>query len=276
MSAHALRPAAVAAALALAPACVWSDGHPFGELSASLETRWTLAADRGGARQRLASDFVVEVTGATATLGALTLIDVGAAALAFDPADPPPGYTLCHNGHCHAADGRLVSYEEISAELSGGAGPQPIVALAVGARDLLPGARGALGCDGGPCDLPRAQVRRLELAVERLELAGVVADTRVPPRLTGDVAWTLTLDRGAGADAAPVTGALELPIDRGHPPRIELAATFAPTAALLDGVRFELAGDGPWAVDSDATSRAAVDAALVELPLTATVSRRDL
>lgn len=272
MSARGLRTTAAAAALALAPACVWSDGHPFGELSASLETRWTLAADRGGDRQRLASDFVVEVTGATATLGALTLVDVGAAALAFDPASPPPGYSLCHNGHCHAADGRLVSYEEISAELSGGAGPQPIVALAVGARDLLPGARGALGCDGGPCDLPRAQVRRLELAVERLELAGVVADTRVPPRLTGDVAWTLTVDRGA--DAAPVTGALELPIDRGHPPRIELTAAFAPTAALLDGVRFELAGDGPWAVEADATSRAAVDAALVELPLTATVSRR--
>lgn len=37
----------------------------------------------------------------------------------FDPSDPPPGFTLCHQGHCHTDDGRIVTYEEIEA----GAGP---------------------------------------------------------------------------------------------------------------------------------------------------------
>ena len=36
------------------------------------------------------------------------------------PGKPPPGYTLCHNGHCHHPSGRLVPYAEIEAELAGG------------------------------------------------------------------------------------------------------------------------------------------------------------
>jgi len=260
----------VVAIIAVAPACAWDDGEPFGVVEARLATAWTLRADRGGTWQRLASDFEVEVTSGRAELGELALIDRGTAALAFDPADPPPGYTLCHNGHCHADGGRLVSYEEISAELGGGGGPTPVLTLAVGARDLVPGGEAALGCDG-PCELPLATIGRVELAVARLELAGRVRDRRQPPRLTGEVAWTLALDRTG--DAAPVRGDVELPVDRGHDPRITLAAGFAPTAALLDGVDFAQAGAGPWELDTDATARAAVEAALTELPLAVTTDR---
>jgi hypothetical protein len=38
---------------------------------------------------------------------------------AFDPADPPAGYSLCHNGHCHADSGELVDYDEIILSLGG-------------------------------------------------------------------------------------------------------------------------------------------------------------
>ena len=33
---------------------------------------------------------------------------------------PPPGYSLCHGGHCHTTDGGIESYEEIEAKLAGG------------------------------------------------------------------------------------------------------------------------------------------------------------
>ena len=36
----------------------------------------------------------------------------------FDPQNPPEGYSLCHNGHCHSASGELVDYEDIQAELN--------------------------------------------------------------------------------------------------------------------------------------------------------------
>ena len=40
----------------------------------------------------------------------------------FDPQNPPDGYSLCHNGHCHAASGELVDYEDIQAELNEASG----------------------------------------------------------------------------------------------------------------------------------------------------------
>lgn len=259
--------------LALVPACAWDDGVPFGEVSVDFTARWTDVPARGGAWQKLASDFEVRVTSASATFGALALVDVGTTALNFDPAAPPPGYSNCHGGHCHADDGRLVSYEEIAAELAGGEGPSPVVRLAVGARELRAGVDETLACDGAPCDLPLATIGKVELPVARLELAGMVRDTRTPPRVAGELAWTLALDRAD--DASPATGDLDLPVDRGHAPRIELAVDMLPTAALLDGVRFELATAPAWAVDSDPDSVTAIHAELDELALDTDSQRED-
>jgi hypothetical protein len=50
----------------------------------------------------------------------------------FDPANPPPGYGLCHGGHCHRDDGALVDYADIQAEMNQGPGaPQdtPVLRL---------------------------------------------------------------------------------------------------------------------------------------------------
>ncbi len=57
--------------------------------------------DVGDGWQRLASDFEVKLDDVSLTLQALALLPGAEAALAFDPAAPPPGYSLCHNGHCH-------------------------------------------------------------------------------------------------------------------------------------------------------------------------------
>ena len=40
----------------------------------------------------------------------------------FDPQNPPPGYTLCHNGHCHNKDNELIDYEDIQEELNQASG----------------------------------------------------------------------------------------------------------------------------------------------------------
>jgi hypothetical protein len=257
-------------------ACAWDDGVPMGSVTVTVDARWTARADRGGDWQRLASDFEVQVTSASAELGALTLIDLGRGALPFDPADPPPGYGLCHNGHCHSDDGRLVPYEEIAAELTGGAPPPPALVVDVGARGLIPGAATVVACDGGPCDLDRAAIGRIDLDVVRLDAAGMVRDRRTPPRIDGERAWTLVLERGD--DTKPVSAQVDLPVDRGHDPAIALTAGFAPSAALLDGVRFAELGDGPdaWTVDQDAASIAAIEEALGELELAVQITRGDL
>ena len=40
----------------------------------------------------------------------------------FDPQNPPPGYGLCHNGHCHNEDNELIDYEDIQEELNQASG----------------------------------------------------------------------------------------------------------------------------------------------------------
>jgi hypothetical protein len=204
--------------------CVWGDGGPMGAVTVAVEARWEELPERGGTWQRLVSDFEVQVTSASAALGSLGLINTGSAALNFDPAEPPPGYSLCHGGHCHADDGRLVPYEEIAAELAGGGAPAPVLTFEVGPLELIPGGAATLDCDG-PCDAPLAEIGRVDLAVAGLDIAGVVRDTLATPRITGEVPWTLHLERGA--DAAPISGRVDLPIDRGHDPAVVTTPTSA-------------------------------------------------
>ncbi|MEW5848920.1 MAG: hypothetical protein AB2A00_08900 [Myxococcota bacterium] len=64
--------------------------------------------------------FTVVVESATVALPGATVSTAatsGEGSSTFDPANPPPGCTLCHGGHCHCGD-RLVPYEE----LAGGGG----------------------------------------------------------------------------------------------------------------------------------------------------------
>jgi len=104
----------VAASLA---GCSFTDGRP-----------WGRADGRFGARS-------IEATGALpdemeleqATLKAELFLESattseGGSGGTFDPSNPPPGYSLCHNGHCHSDEGELVSYEEVEAEMKASGG----------------------------------------------------------------------------------------------------------------------------------------------------------
>jgi hypothetical protein len=134
----------------------------------------------------------------------------------------------------------------------------------------LPGGAEAL-CEPA-CDLPRAAIGRIELELAGLELAGRVRDARQPPRLDGEVAWTLTLVRGD--DAPAVLGRIDLPVDRAHDPEIALQVTLAPAASLFDGVGFEAAAGEVWAIETDPAAVAGIEDALVELALELDTTRR--
>ncbi len=40
-----------------------------------------------------------------------------ASEVAFDPANPPPGWIQCHRNHCHHEDGRVASYAQVMQEI---------------------------------------------------------------------------------------------------------------------------------------------------------------
>jgi len=233
-------------------ACAFADGDPWGRLELIVEARLEAPADRveDGAL-KTARDYLVTLELADLTVEHVVIAQRAAgAAASFDPADPPEGYSLCHNGHCHADDGRLVAYEDIAAELAGqGAGAGPSVTVEAADTISLPTAPATLGAPvpvpledcPGDCAFGRGDLDSVAVAVTELHLTGVVHD-----RLQGDAA-RLTAD-GRAFDvvlpSAVVTASLGGAFDKGEPVGMRLGVTLSVPAALFDGVDWATVDDG--------------------------------
>jgi hypothetical protein len=234
------------AALVAGAGCTFEPGRWFGVLRPSLTAGWRLPADRdaGEGWQRLSNDYQVKASSATIELGDVPLLAVagGGGAVRFDPASPPPGYSLCHNGHCHAADGRLVPYAEIEAELAGGRGgaglTTAVTLRAPGVLDLLAASVRTLSCNPA-CNLDRTRILRASATVGTLSIEGTVRDGRQPPRIAEmPFRWRLTGGGDAGPAPPTLEAELDLPIDGKHPPLVDLGLRVELSPAVFDGVDF--------------------------------------
>lgn len=260
------------AAIALSAACAWDEGQPFATVAPRLEARVHVPADRdlGQGWQALATGYEVRIDELHLDTGELALVDLGTGALDFDPANPPPGYSLCHNGHCHADDGRLVSYEEIAAELGQGSGTRQLMTLPVGELDLAAGVARDLVCIPG-CDLPLAHVRLVTLGVTRVRASGLVRDGARPARIDGELPWSFDMTFADGE--LVLTTSVDLPADRDHDPDVRLDVELLPTSKIVDGVPWAELGDAPLYVDAHDDARAALAQALGEIDLDIAVTR---
>ncbi|HEY8944937.1 MAG TPA: hypothetical protein VIM73_11780 [Polyangiaceae bacterium] len=167
--------------VALMPACTFEDGHGF---TTVRDARLAVAFEPGA---REFEGAILTADGHRLRIDSFRLRAVrvelqelergSAAGGQFDPANPPPGYSLCHGGHCHAEDGRLVDYAEVEAELDGGGARfLPVAAFPV-ARSL-----DVLGAEDTPLDrvdpspeLPQASLRRVSVFAERIEISGTLS-----------------------------------------------------------------------------------------------------
>jgi len=222
------------AALPLTLGCALDPGHGFATVeAASLEGRFEPGPARG-----LDGGFLTD-EGYAVTLDLLTLdvesigfdeLRTAGGGEAFDPAHPPPGYTLCHGGHCHAEDGRLVPYAEVEAELSGGGGFARVVTLGAAAVfDLLDSAKRPLSDAVPSNELPRTSLRRIVVRARTVEVRGAVeSEVLTPPR-----ELDLTL-----AGAFEVASPFELAIGDEGLGAIELDVTLELDGTLFDGVDF--------------------------------------
>lgn len=272
--ARALAAAALAGG-ALAPGCAWDAGEPFATLTARIAAGLEVPAGRdlGDGWQMLASNYQLAIDTLVVEADAVRLGDAGDGGGVFDPANPPPGYTLCHNGHCHADDGSLVPYEEVAAELGAG-GVTTVALLPVGTLDVAAGAERALDCTPS-CDLPLAHIVVAELDVTRVQASGRVRDGRTPPRLDGEQTWTLDLVFAADQPLV-LSSALDLPADRRHAPDVALDLTLAMSSRLFDHVAWADLAPGAGAglaLADHAEARAAIVAALEEVTLASAPSR---
>lgn len=260
--------------------CAFEPGEPYGLVTASLDVHYRELADRytPDGFQKLNTDYQARLTSAVLVVDAIELLDAGTelAVATFDPANPPPGYSLCHGGHCHAADGSLVDYEDIAAELAGAGGTEPttVVTLTAGTVDLLTSEPFELGC-APSCALPEGYLVLARLTASRLELAGQVRDARVEPRIAGEVDWQVALellqpaetsdanDHEHDHDAADEPAGrfelrLDLPVNEDEPPNVTMRFAMPTDAKLLDRVDFSLVPpDSYGVIDLNASAGAA-------------------
>lgn len=92
--------------------CSFTDGGSWGQVDGRLEA--TGVSSEGVELERAtlnAELFLESVTTSSGGSGGT-----------FDPSNPPSGYTLCHNGHCHSDEGELVPYEEVKAQMNASGG----------------------------------------------------------------------------------------------------------------------------------------------------------
>jgi hypothetical protein len=264
----------------LLSACALEPGEGFAVLEPTVRAAYTPLAEReaGDGFQRLASDFQVRLDAAGLGVSHVELLTAssggssgGGSGGTFDPANPPPGYSLCHGGHCHRDDGALVDYEDIQAELNGGGGGGAAVVAALHVDDELDlVASESLTPECEPdCELGRTGVARLRWDVTSVRLEGAVRDSRATPRFPGARPFRLELAaEGEGEEAEPLMelgAALDLPSDRENKPRVRLDVLLQVGPAVFDAVDWAAATPGAdGVVDLGAPQNAAAKAALLE------------
>ncbi|HZI16522.1 MAG TPA: hypothetical protein VE153_39515 [Myxococcus sp.] len=264
----------------LLSACALEPGEGFAVLEPTVRAEYTPIASReaGNGFQQLATDFQVRLDAASVGVSHVELLTAGGGGSSgggsggtFDPANPPPGYSLCHGGHCHRDDGALVDYEDIQAELDGGGGggASIVASLHVDAElDLVSPQTLTPECEPD-CELPRATVSRLRWDVTSVRLEGAVRDSRATPRFAGVRPFRLEVAaQGEGEEAEPLLelgATLDVPSDRENKPRVKLALLLAMAPTLFDAVDWAAATPGAdGVVDLGAPGNEAVKAALLE------------
>lgn len=216
-------------------------GQPWGELHASLTARFEPEPARLDSEGRLktSKSYVLEIEELQVGIETMRVgMADGAAAGGFDPANPPAGYSLCHNGHCHSDDGRLVDYEDIQAELAAATGqtgfelvlsvadPQP---LSLSSAVSVP----LVGCEQG-CPLPRGVLSKVGLTLSRLSLRARAFDLTPQGRLPAQ-------GRPVRADfelQVPLEVRVERPVDRGSPVPVRLDLILDLPASVFDRLEF--------------------------------------
>jgi hypothetical protein len=240
--------------------CGLDNGRPFLALDPQITAQFEADPARGvePGWQKLASEYEVQVTRVKLALRQIELVGPTKAAASFDPAKPPPGFSLCHGGHCHADDGRLVAYEDVIAEATGTMS-LPLLVLGPATLDLLAPTAVRLPCPSG-CEAGPGAITRARITIERLVVEGTVRDGPGVQQPIGSVAFALNVANAANRPLPQVTVPLALPADNQHAPEVSLTLDLRIGSALLDAVPWPslLTKDGRIELATEAAPGAAL------------------
>jgi hypothetical protein len=256
-----------------ATGCALSDGQPWGEAEVTLSARFAPPAERltGSGRLKTAASFEIDLDSIVAQFDSVTLRMAAAGSSAtFDPADPPEGYSLCHNGHCHAADGSLVAYEDILLEGSSGG---YFVTRAASAEPLLLSTQPAsveLGACSNNCVLERGEVATAEVTLAAVELHGRVFDGTAGGRVPAAGLEFIMTFAPEGSIVTPTFAA----VANGRRVGVRVALNLRVSPKLFDDVEWTYPDGAGEPVDFSKDAGAAVAEKLIDdSELVAAVSR---
>ena len=232
---------ALLAILPLLAGCAFGPGSGFMELtgvSVSAAIEPNAARDLGGGAVLTDLGYEVAIDEAVLSVTSVTFEELqGAGGATFDPANPPPGYGLCHNGHCHRDDGALIDYADIEAELAGdNATFEPLAEVVVTADlDQLEGDSVSTTDILPTPDLPQGDLRRVQVAIPQFRMSATITH----PDTVESVAMSIDLPIGQWTDGFDFT------VDRTAPPSARFDVHVSTSGLLFDGIDFlTLADDG--------------------------------
>ncbi|MBM65234.1 MAG: hypothetical protein CMH55_03250 [Myxococcales bacterium] len=218
-------------------------GQPWGTLEATMQASFDPSEGRkdGNGRLKTTANYAVALENVAVSFDAFTVVLAAAGAASFDPGNPPEGYSLCHNGHCHADSGELVDYEVIALEMVGGSGGAR-VAVALDADPMTLGEEKLnvpiVPCEPSPCEVPKGELAGLELTVGSLTVQGTAYDglsggsARLPEE---GYYFNVTVPIPQALNSQPQ---LDGSIGPGEPVGLQLAIDFELPSALFDDIEF--------------------------------------
>ena len=235
-----------------ASGCTAEDGTGYGSIEqATLAAQLIPGEARDLGNQTILTDQAYRVkldksalTFSGVALEELTAQGGGGSGASFDPANPPPGYSLCHSGHCHHDDGRLVDYEDIEIELAGSGGAEFVAVVTLhhdAPLDLWSPARIPVRRFDPSPELPQTTLRKVSARLARFTVAGSVAGGPAGTGI-GDTAVPFSVDLDLGD--ATHERLTSLVIDREAPGEFQVHIAFALNGTLFDDIDFAPLVDG--------------------------------
>lgn len=222
--------------------CTLVGGEPWGEVVLSGAVRFDGTGRWGDVEgeYRTSKDYTIFLTKLLLHVDGVDaeLTQGGASEVDFDPASPPEGYSLCHNGHCHADNGRLVDYEEIALESSSGSTRVRVTRSASETINLF--SEGSQALELGPCtarcELSRGTLSSAGILLGEIEVDGLVVDRRPPE--TARLHENGASVRFVSWIGERIAGAVDEPIDDTSAPTQEVFVRLDAPRTLFDGIDF--------------------------------------
>ncbi|MNS53348.1 hypothetical protein D3C72_861010 [compost metagenome] len=184
----------------------------------------------------------------------------------FDPANPPPGYSLCHGGHCHRDDGALVDYADIPVGTGAAPASKRLMVLTPTSRVAFVPLGGeavlnSFNCRGvdGACAFDQGTADSATLYVEALQAYGqVTAGPGLAAVGTGSVDWVLDLEQFSQPSSFKA-GMPPRVIDRLGPADLRFTGRLQVTERLFDGIQWDrlaqAAAGGTIKLETDAATK---------------------